>query len=584
MNAPIVDADGHVLEPADLWLRYVDPPWRDRAIRVRRGADGRDTLEIDGRPARLTTPEMLGGLGGMGRTLEELAAAALSGRYAENVPPAAVDPAARLALLDDEGLSHAVLYPTLGLQWEAEAPDAAYALAHVRAYNRWIEEFCSGGGGRLVPVAHLSLGDPAAAAAELRRAVRAGARGAFVLPFTWSGLPHGHPDHDPVWAAAEDLGVPIAIHTGIDPPARDLHHRFDGVTWPEAVPPGVWYLQMLFPQAVQQAFSTFFQFATFDRFPRLHLVVLESGAGWLGFWMDRMDALAGGALRVTMALRERPSDYVRRQCWIAADPDEHTLPAIIAHVGADRFLWASDFPHADHDGDYMHDLHALAATLPEHARGPLLGANARALYRLSWRVLSRRAPAGADGDASGGGRLPRGEGMSIRPLLVRLGDDSPSREEIRHVRAHQYRPTPPRAARTRRASVSGLPRSRRDGQVASAARLHRQGPPDGRARRRRLPDVVHELRHRQEPFVRRHVRRAHAARANPLHRQVRRSQPAGRDAGHDHAARRSPAEPSSRSCRKGIPAAIPVEFCYLGWQESLSLLAQLVEPTIPDGA
>jgi predicted TIM-barrel fold metal-dependent hydrolase len=381
----LVDADGHVLEPPDLWARYVDPPWRDRAIRVRRGADGRDRLEIDGRPASLTTPEMLGGLGGMGRTFEELAAATLSGRYAENAPPAAVDPAARLALLDREGLSHAVLYPTLGLQWEAEAPDAAYALAHARAYNRWIEEFSTGRDGRLVPVAHLSLGDPDAAAAELRRAVRAGARGAFVLPFTWSGLPHGHPFHDPVWAAAQDLDVPIAIHTGIDPPARDLHRRFDGLTWPEAVPQQIWYLQMLFPQAVQQAFSTFFQFATFDRFPRLRLVVLESGAGWLGFWMDRMDALAGGPMRVTMTLRERPSDYVRRQCWIAADPDEHTLPAMIALAGADRFLWASDFPHADHAGDYLAELREQTGTLAADARRAIEGENAARLYGLRLR-------------------------------------------------------------------------------------------------------------------------------------------------------------------------------------------------------
>jgi predicted TIM-barrel fold metal-dependent hydrolase len=380
--AGLVDADGHVLEPPELWERHLDPAWRARAIRVRRGRDGRDVLEIDGRPARLTTSEMLGGLGGMGRSLDELASAALSGRYAENAPPAATEPAARLALLDREGLSHCVLYPTLGLQWEAEAPDPAYALAHARAYNRWIEEFCSGSRGRLVPVAHLSLGDPAAAAAELHRAVRAGARGAFVLPFTWSGRPHGHPHHDPVWAAAEELDVPVAIHTGIDPPSRDLHRRFDGLTWPEAVPQQIWYLQLLFPQAVQQAFSTFFQFATFDRFPRLKLVVLESGAGWLGFWLDRMDALAAGALRVTLGLRERPSDYVRRQCWIAADPDERALPPIIRHVGADRFLWASDFPHSDHGGDYLQELHALTADLPADASRAIRGENAARLYHL----------------------------------------------------------------------------------------------------------------------------------------------------------------------------------------------------------
>ena len=379
----LIDADGHVLEPPDLWLRYVAPAWRERAIRVARGADGRDVLLVDGRPAHLTTPEMLGGFGGMGRSLDELAAASISGRYAENAPAAATDPGARLGLLDRDGIAHALLYPSLGLQWEAEAPDAAYAHAHCVAYNRWIEDFAAEGRGRLHAVAHLSLGDPAAAAAELRRAARAGARGAFVLPFTRDGLPHGHPAHDPVWAAAVECDLPVAIHTGIDPPARSLHRRFDGLAWPEGIPQGIWYLQMMFPQAVQQAFTTFFQYATFDRFPSLRLVVLESGAGWLGFWLDRMDALAKSPLRVMLPLRELPSTYVRRQCWIAADPDERALPATIGYVGADRFLWATDYPHSDHGGDYVAELTELAASLPPEAARLLRGETAARLYGLA---------------------------------------------------------------------------------------------------------------------------------------------------------------------------------------------------------
>ncbi len=376
----IVDGDGHVLEPPDLWERYVDPAWRARAIRVRRGPDGRDVLEIDGRQAQLTTPEMLGGFGGMGKALDELATACVSGRYRENAPAPATDPAARLALLDRDGIEAALLYPSLGLQWEAEVTDPAYALAHCRAYNRWIEEFCAGSDGRLVPIAHLVLGDAPAAAAELRRAVRAGAKGGFLLPFTLSGVPHGHPTHDPLFAAAEELDVPIAIHTGIDPSARSLHHRFDGLVWPDVH--GIWYLQMMFPQAVQQAFTTFFSYATFDRFPRLKLVVLESGASWLGYWIDRMDALAKSPLRVTLALEQLPSTYVRRQCWISADPDERGLPPVIEYVGADRFLWATDYPHSDHDANYMAELHELGEKLQPEARRRLFGQNAADVYRL----------------------------------------------------------------------------------------------------------------------------------------------------------------------------------------------------------
>src|SRR5262249_33713621 len=146
-------------------------------------------------------------------SLDELAAACVSGRYAEHLPKAATDPAARLALLDADGIAHALLYPSLGLQWEAEVDDPTYALRNARAYNRWIEGFCADSRGRLVAIAHLTLGDAHAAAVELRRAVRAGARGGFLLPFTLDGLPHGHPTHDPLFAAACDLDVPIALHT-----------------------------------------------------------------------------------------------------------------------------------------------------------------------------------------------------------------------------------------------------------------------------------------------------------------------------------------------------------------------------------
>jgi len=378
----VVDADGHVLEPPDVWARHIDPAWRDRAVRVARGADGRDALLVDGRPARLTTSEMLGGFGCMGKSLAELATACLSGRYAENAPAAATDPAARLRLLDADGITHAVLYPSLGLQWEAELADGAAALANCRAYNRWIEGFCADGGGRLVPVAHLALGDATAAADELRRAVRAGARGGFLLPFTHDGRAHGHPDHDPLWAAACELDVPIAIHTGMDPLPRDMYRRFDDLRWPDSVPQGSWYMQLMFAQAVQQAFSTFLAYGTLDRFPSLKLVLLESGAGWLAWWMDRMDGMASGSLGVVLPLRDRPSSYVRRQCWISADPDEHGLPAVLELVGADRFLWATDYPHSDHDARYMTELRELADRLAPAARRALVGETAARLYGI----------------------------------------------------------------------------------------------------------------------------------------------------------------------------------------------------------
>jgi predicted TIM-barrel fold metal-dependent hydrolase len=368
-----------VLEPQSLWEDYLEAKYRDRALRIARDDNGLEYLEIGGRPSKMTRKGFPATLGRMGE--QELAEFRPSPErtYAGSMPFGACDAAERLALLQAERLEAAVLYPTLGILWEAEldtteADHAALSQAYCRAYNRWIADFCRDSGGRLVPIAHLSLGDPEAAAAELERAVADGCRGAFVVPFTWSRRAHGDPVHDPLWAAAQDLDVPIAIHPAFEPfalrPQRfENAHRFRLLATINAA------------DGVRHAFTTFFDFATFERFPRLKLVLLESGAGWIGYWLDRLDAMHEATFigRET-ALTLKPSEYFRRQCWISCDPDERTVPALMQLYGADRFFWASDYPHPDHTGDYLQALEAMAGRLPAEARAGLLGGNVRAAY------------------------------------------------------------------------------------------------------------------------------------------------------------------------------------------------------------
>ena len=370
-----VDADGHILEAADLWEQYLEARHRPRAIRLRTDAQGLEYLEIDGAPSKVVRSGMLGMLGGMGRELTDVLPSA-GHTYAGGASFGAMNARERVQRLDQEGLDAALLYPTLGVLWEAECTDPELAQAYTRAYNRWIVDFCADSGGRLLPIAHLSLGQPDAAAAELERAVRAGCRGGWVAPFTMTKVPHGHPDHDRLFATAEDLGVPLAIHPTFEPkwapPGRFTHlrgtHFFENVTAADGV---------------RHAFTTLFQFAVVDRFPRLKLVVLESGAGWIGYWLDRMDGYATSLLGRTVPLKEKPSTYFRRQCWISCDPDERTIPALMELYGADRFFWASDFPHPDHTADYIADLDALAGRLPVPARQQLLGDNVRCCYHIA---------------------------------------------------------------------------------------------------------------------------------------------------------------------------------------------------------
>jgi predicted TIM-barrel fold metal-dependent hydrolase len=293
-------------------------------------------------------------------------------RYVDEAPLGAMDSRERLERLDMENIARTFLYPTLNLFWIAECEDEDLTQAHLRAYNRWIVDFCSDSEGRLIPLAQLSLGDPEAAERELRRAAGDGVAGVFVPPFQWSRKPLGDPDHDRVFAAAQECGLPLGIHPSLEPkwtaPGRFGEYTSGKYSF---------FLNVTSADAVRHAFTSLFQYGVFEKFPKLRVVVLESGAGWVGYWLDRMDAVYASpqGIPARQVLSEKPSFYFRRQCWISGDPDETSLAVIIPIVGADRFFWASDFPHPDHPPEYVPEVTRLARQLPESAREGFLGAN-----------------------------------------------------------------------------------------------------------------------------------------------------------------------------------------------------------------
>jgi predicted TIM-barrel fold metal-dependent hydrolase len=373
-----VDADGHILEPPDLWERYLEPQYRDRALRFVLDDAGLEGLEIGGQLSVMSRRGFPSTLGAMGDPDLRAMQRDPERTYLREAPYGSMDPKERLELLDAEGIDAAVLYTTVGLLWEAELDDPELSQAYTRAYNRWICEFCADTP-RLVPTAHVSLSDPAAAAAELERAGGEGAKGAYVAPFTHGAKPLGHPDHDAVFDTAQGLGVPFAIHPTFEP------------QWTKGSRMGSWenvkQLRLLASvtasDGVRQQFTTLFDYGVFDRFPDLEVLVLESGGGWIGYWLDRIDAVYGHTFIGTrVPLERKPSDYFRDRVWISCDPDERTIPALAERFGADRFLWASDFPHADHTPAYLADLEELAASFDDEDRRRFLGDNARQLFDI----------------------------------------------------------------------------------------------------------------------------------------------------------------------------------------------------------
>ena len=385
-----VDADGHILEPADLWERYIDPKFRDRALRIVLDEDGLEELEIGGRRSRMSVRGFPSTLGAMGDPNIGAIQRDPERTYMGEAPFGSMDPGERLKVLDAEGLDAVVLYTTIGLLWEAELEDPELSQAYCTAYNRWICEFCSDSP-RLVPTAHLSLTDPVAAAAELERAVGEGARGAFVAPFIHGAKPIGHPDNNPVFAACQDLGVPFAIHPTFQP-AWCTPRRFA----PEHGRDLRLFASVTAADGVRHQFTTLFDYGVFDTFPGLKVIVLESGGGWIGYWLDRIDAVFGHtAIGRRVPLQDKPSDYFRERVWISCDPDERSIAPLAERFG-NRFMWASDFPHADHTPDYIPDLEELADGFPEARRRAFLGDECRALFGIDAGVV-RTSPPGAEG-------------------------------------------------------------------------------------------------------------------------------------------------------------------------------------------
>ena len=374
---PIVDADGHVVEPESAWAGLPD----DVRPRITRDAHGYEHVVVGGTEI-LAVP--LGNLARPGSTFDDPA----TFRPLADAWPGGWDATLRLADMDAEGIDQAVLYPSIGLYF-CVVPEPAAAVTLAAAYNDWLAGYCAADPRRLFGAAMLPLQDPPAAAAELRRAVgELGFVAGFVRPNPVLGRSLSDRAYDVVWDAAEELDVPIGIHEGssVIVPTLGADRPFNPMIL-HAVSHS--FEEML-------ACAQLITFGVLERHPALRVVFLESSGGWAPFWLDRLDEQAESFGGFCPDLKLRPSEYFARQCAISFEVDERTLPALAPFVGAERIVWGSDYPH--HDATFPGAVEALRHTIapcPTATQAKVLGLNARGIYRLPTR---QAGPAGIMSD------------------------------------------------------------------------------------------------------------------------------------------------------------------------------------------
>ena len=378
----VIDSDGHILEPKCLWDDYLEPQYRG-GIRWVEDNEGLEYLEIAGVRSRVS-PGALGGVGGYPAPNGDRTAHfnRRKMRYLDGAPPGSMDPHERIAVLDQEGIDIALIYPTIGLIWEEHVADRGLAAALCRAYNDWLFDFCRPYPRRLVPVAHVALIGVEEAVAEMRRAAKLGAKAFYLRPDLVNGRTVAHPDFDPIWATAQDLDLPVAPHVVVRTETGPVRSWTDSLTSGPQTGLIFGFTYLILP--VQAAFTAMLTAGVFERFSRLKYVILESGGGWIAHWLDRLKSKYKVGKGFSM-LKHEPEYYFRRQCFISVEPDEKTTPFMAQLLGADRFVWASDFPHIDAELGVVRELKANIASLSPADQAKILGANARAIYSLGPR-------------------------------------------------------------------------------------------------------------------------------------------------------------------------------------------------------
>ncbi len=349
-----ISADGHVLEPLDLWTTELPASLRARGPRVEQ-RDGAACFVVDDRVIRRfprgverSEGEAEARLGGWGRS----------------------DPEARLRELEKDGVWAEVIYPNIAFFCCYAIEDAALQTASCRLYNEWLrEQFL--GSPRFVPVALLPVLELRASLAELERAAGLGFKAAL-LPTHADFRPYNDPAWEPLWEAAASRGVVLSFHAGTGRSQTPAHG-----------PGGAIVNYVVTVSGPMETVAYLCGSGVLERHPDLQVVMVESGAGWLAWTLDAMDdAYREHAAFVKPKLEALPSEYFRRQGHVTFMRDPVGI-ANLPHTGTGCLMWGSDYPHPE--GTWPHSREILERQfkgVPQDVVNALVYRNAAELYGI----------------------------------------------------------------------------------------------------------------------------------------------------------------------------------------------------------
>jgi predicted TIM-barrel fold metal-dependent hydrolase len=388
----VIDADNHYYETPDCFSRHIEPRYADKAITARQTADGTWDVKVGDRPftfmdVKFDRTNPPGSLHAILRAKDSAGGLTWGDSYSkENMLPAFQHRAARLAMMDEQGIESAILLPTLAVGVEAymlDDPEQLYA--NYRAFNRWLdEEWGFDFEHRIYAPALLSLLDLEQALAELDRVMAAGARIIHLTPGPiGNGTSLADPRYDPFWARIDEAGLLVAFHIA------DTRYPDVSMAWGEEPAPPVrqmtaWQWAFVHgDRPIMETLGAMVYGNMFARFPNLRVLSLENGSDWVHYLLTLLDKKKGmGRYAHWIGGRPagRPSDTFRRHVSVSPYPEDD-VEALVQRIGADRVLFGSDYPHPEGLAEPRRFTDLLPHRSPDEVRMVMRG-NAAALLGL----------------------------------------------------------------------------------------------------------------------------------------------------------------------------------------------------------
>lgn len=346
--ALFVSGDSHLEMDSKHWLDRVPAQYREHAPRVVRTDDGYDAWQVEDQPLRRNSSDLYGGKGRDVWT-------PVGQRYEDT--PGTGPATQRVQEQIRDGVQAEVLYPAqvAGPRlWRSTKNDDAYR-AVVQAYNDWLaEDYCSVAPERLLGVPVLPLIGLKDSIAEMERCAKLGFRTVGLQGFP-SGFGYPVPEDDEFWTAALSLKMPVTVHVQLDRRGPGPIFRYPIESAAASGGPGGVVGQVSHEKfcrlggvnAVQLIFS-----GVFDRFPELRLFFAENQIGWIAHFYEQADERYerhwywGEQLLGLPRLERLPSEYLRDHIYWGFQSDRAGVE-LRHHLGVDRVIWASDFPHQE---------------------------------------------------------------------------------------------------------------------------------------------------------------------------------------------------------------------------------------------